>query len=51
MKKRLTINKVIIVVIFAVFIFSLVRQELLLKRIKERYFCGKTESKSAKRRK
>ena len=35
MKKRLTINKVIIVVIFAVFIFSLVRQGVALKRIKE----------------
>ena len=35
MKKRLTINKVIIVVIFAVFIFSLVRQGIALKRIKE----------------
>ena len=35
MKKRLTINKVIIVVIFAVFIFSLVRQWIALKRIKE----------------
>ena len=35
MKKRLTINKVIIVVIFAVFIFSLVRQGITLKRIKE----------------
>ena len=34
MKKRLTINKVIIVVIFAVFIFSLVRQGIALKRIK-----------------
>ena len=32
MKKRLTINKVIIVVIFAVFIF---RQGIALKRIKE----------------
>lgn len=35
MKKRLTINKVIIVVIFAVFIFSLIRQGVALKRIKE----------------
>ena len=35
MKKRLTINKVIIVVIFAVFIFSLVRQGIAQKRIKE----------------
>ena len=35
MKKRLTINKVIIVVIFAVFIFSLVRKGIALKRIKE----------------
>lgn len=35
MKKRLTINKVIIVVIFAIFIFSLVRQGIALKRIKE----------------
>ena len=35
MKKRLTINKVIIVVIFAVFIFSLVRQGIALKRNKE----------------
>ena len=38
MKKRLTINKVIIVVIFAVFIFSLVRQGIALKRIKESLF-------------
>ena len=35
MKKRLTINKVIIVVIFAVFIFSLVIQGIALKIIKE----------------
>ena len=35
MKKRLTINKVIIVVIFAVFIFSLVRKGIAVKRIKE----------------
>ena len=35
MKKRLTINKVIILVIFAVFIFSLIRQGVALKRIKE----------------
>ena len=35
MKKRLTLNKVIIIVIFAVFIFSLVRQGIALKRIKE----------------
>ena len=35
MKKRLTINKVIIIVIFAVFIFSLIRQGVALKRIKE----------------
>ena len=35
MKKRLPINKVIIVVIFAVFIFSLIRQGVALKRIKE----------------
>ena len=35
MKKRLTINKVIIVVIFAVFIFSLVRQGIALTSIKE----------------
>ena len=35
MKKRLTLNKVIIVVIFAVFIFSLIRQGVALKRIKE----------------
>ena len=35
MKKRLTLNKVIIIVIFAVFIFSLIRQGVALKRIKE----------------
>lgn len=35
MKKRLTLNKVIIIVIFAVFIFSLIRQGVTLKRIKE----------------
>ena len=35
MKKRLTINKVIIIVIFVVFIFSLIRQGVALKRIKE----------------
>ena len=35
MKKRLTLNKVIIIVIFAVFIFSLIRQLVALKRIKE----------------
>ena len=35
MKKRLTISKVIVVVLFAIFIFSLVRQGIALKRIKE----------------
>ena len=35
MKKRLTLNKVIIIVIFDVFIFSLIRQGVALKRIKE----------------
>ena len=35
MKKRLTLNKVIIIVIFAVFIFSLIRQGVALKRFKE----------------
>ena len=35
MKKRLTLNKVIIIVIFAVFKFSLIRQGVALKRIKE----------------
>ena len=35
MKKRLTLNKVIIIVIFAVFIFSLIRQGVALKRIKQ----------------
>ena len=35
MKKRLTLNKVIIIVIFSVFIFSLIRQGVALKRIKE----------------
>lgn len=35
MKKRLKLNKVIIIVIFAVFIFSLIRQGVALKRIKE----------------
>lgn len=35
MKKRLTLNKVIIIVIFVVFIFSLIRQGVALKRIKE----------------
>ena len=35
MKKMLTWNKVIIIVIFAVFIFSLIRQGVALKRIKE----------------
>ena len=35
MKKRLTLNKVIIIVIFAVFIFSMIRQGVALKRIKE----------------
>ena len=35
MKKRLTLNKVIIIVIFAVFIFSLIRQGVALKIIKE----------------
>ena len=35
MKKRLTLNKVIIIVIFAVFIFSLIRHGVALKRIKE----------------
>ena len=35
MKKRLTLNKIIIIVIFAVFIFSLIRQGVALKRIKE----------------
>ena len=35
MKKRLTLNKVIIIVIFAVFIFSLIWLGVALKRIKE----------------
>ncbi|MCQ2969106.1 MAG: septum formation initiator family protein [Clostridium sp.] len=35
MENRLTITKIIMVVIFAVFIFSLVRQGVALKRIKE----------------
>lgn len=35
MKKRLTISKVIVVVFFAIFVFSLIRQGIALKRIKE----------------
>ena len=35
MKKRLTISKIIVVLIFATFVFSLIKQGIALKRIKE----------------
>ena len=34
-KKRLTLRKVIIIFIFAIFIFNYIKQEITIKRIKE----------------
>ena len=52
MKKKITINKVIIVVIFAVFIFSLVRQGIAtIKELKKVYSVKRQNLNQAKRRK